>query len=416
MNPMPGNPNPSHSPGADSSESVGLVLAGGGSYGAYEVGVMKALFEGTASVCAGVPIEAQLFAGASVGAINAAMMVAHAECGLAKAAATLEEIWRREMADAPGKCGNGVYRLRGVPPLTNPACVRNPLGLLSDALDDGAYFLQEWLNGGRRFFNSSGSAAHRILKTLNFATLLDLRPLANLVKDIIPLEALARSKKALKVVATNFDSGEIRIFENAEIATVVGHAAILASAAIPIFFPPVQIGDELYVDGGTLQNSPILPAIGTTHTLHVIYMDPDVASIPVETLQSTLAILDRLLVMEWAFTLSQNIEVVDDYNRSYDFLNARHGLPPSGDPRLDQLLKAADRVVAASGGPKWWDLTTIHRYHPTDDLGDLTGLLDFRADRIDALIERGYRDALRHDCARDGCVLSSQSEAARTRL
>ena len=377
---------------------------------------MKALFEGAASVCAGVPLEAQLFAGASVGALNAAVMVAHAEAGLVNAAATLEEIWRREIAEAPGKCGNGIYRLRGIPPLTNPACARNPLGLLGDALGDGSYFLQEWLNGGRRFFNSSGSAAHRILRTLNVATLLDLRPLANLVTDIIPLEALVRSKKTLKVVATNFDSGEIRIFGNAEIATVVGHRALLASAAIPIFFPPVQIGDELYVDGGTLQNSPILSAVGAAHTLHVIYMDPDVASIPVETLESTVAILDRLLVMEWAFTLSQDIEVVNDYNQSYDFLNARHDLPPSGNPRLDQLLKAADRVVASSGGPKWWELTTVHRYHPTDDLGDLTGLLDFGADRIDALIERGYRDALMHDCARDGCVLSPQPKPARIEL
>lgn len=416
MNPMPGNHNPLHSPGADSSESVGVVLAGGGSYGAYEVGVMKALFEGTASVCAGVPLEAQLFAGASVGAVNAAVMVAHAECGLAKAAATLEEIWRREIAEAPGKCGNGVYRLRGIPPLTNPACALNPMGLFSDALNDGAHFLREGLNGGKRFFSSSGSGTHRILETVNLDAFLDLRPLTNLVMDIISLEALARSKKTLKVAATNFDSGEVRIFENAEIATVVGHAAILASAAIPLFFPPVPIGDELYVDGGTLQNSPILPAMGTAHTLHVIYMDPDVESIPVETLQSTLATLDRLLVMEWAFTLSQDIEIVADFNQTYDFLNARHGLPPSADPRLDQLLKAADRVNAASGGPKRWELTTIHRYHPADDLGDLTGLLDFRADRIDALIERGYRDAVMHDCARDGCALPSQSEAARTTL
>ena len=42
----------------------------------------------------------------------------------------------------------------------------------------------------------------------------------------------------------------------------------------------------------------ILQDIGTAGTLHVIYMDPDVSSIPVETIQSTLATLDRLLVTE----------------------------------------------------------------------------------------------------------------------
>jgi NTE family protein len=41
----------------------------------------------------------------------------------------------------------------------------------------------------------------------------------------------------------------------------IGPHHALASAAIPLLFPPVQIDDELYLDGGLRQNTPIAPAL-----------------------------------------------------------------------------------------------------------------------------------------------------------
>ena len=47
----------------------------------------------------------------------------------------------------------------------------------------------------------------------------------------------------------------------------IGPQHALASAAIPLLFPPVRIDGELYLDGGLRQNTPIAPALrlGATH-------------------------------------------------------------------------------------------------------------------------------------------------------
>jgi NTE family protein len=51
----------------------------------------------------------------------------------------------------------------------------------------------------------------------------------------------------------------------------VGPQHALASAAIPLLFPPVRIDGELYLDGGLRQNTPIAPALrlGATHIFAV---------------------------------------------------------------------------------------------------------------------------------------------------
>src|SRR5262249_27390310 len=41
----------------------------------------------------------------------------------------------------------------------------------------------------------------------------------------------------------------------------IGPRHVLASAAIPMLFPAVKIGDEYFTDGGLRQNTPMSPAI-----------------------------------------------------------------------------------------------------------------------------------------------------------
>ncbi len=54
-------------------------------------------------------------------------------------------------------------------------------------------------------------------------------------------------------------------------STHIGPHHALASAAIPMLFPPVKIEDELYLDGGLRQNTPIAPALrlGATHVFAI---------------------------------------------------------------------------------------------------------------------------------------------------
>src|SRR5262249_56154253 len=101
------------------------------------------------------------------------------------------------------------------------------------------------------------------------AGILDVRPMAHLTEREIPWRAVARTLRhghlgALSVSATEVTSGRTVIFmqtgpdgtlpTTAPPRTIVRGALIgpvhaLASAAIPILFPPVRIGRELFMDG-----------------------------------------------------------------------------------------------------------------------------------------------------------------------
>jgi NTE family protein len=123
------------------------------------------------------------------------------------------------------------------------------------------------------------------------AGIFDVSPMAALVQREIPWRAITRTMrsgllKALSVSATEVSTGRTVIFmqtgPNTALPTRapprtliradrIGPQHALASAAIPMLFPPVQIGSQLYVDGGVRQNTPIAPAIrlGASHVLVV---------------------------------------------------------------------------------------------------------------------------------------------------
>jgi predicted acylesterase/phospholipase RssA len=92
-----------------------LVLSGGGAYGAFEVGVMKALFKGECPATNYNPLDPDIFMGTSVGCLNAAFIVSRAGQPLVSTVEELENLWLDEMAENAQGCGNGVYRFRGNP-------------------------------------------------------------------------------------------------------------------------------------------------------------------------------------------------------------------------------------------------------------------------------------------------------------
>jgi NTE family protein len=134
---------------------------------------------------------------------------------------------------------------------------------------------------------------HRVLMGGGAETvgIFDVRPMAKLIEREIPWRAIARTLRrghltALSVSATEVASGRTVIFmqtgpdgalpTTAPPRTVIRGAHIgpphaLASAAIPILFPHVRIGRELFMDGGVRQNTPIAPALrlGATHVFAV---------------------------------------------------------------------------------------------------------------------------------------------------
>jgi NTE family protein len=115
--------------------------------------------------------------------------------------------------------------------------------------------------------------------------------MADLVQREISWRAVSRclrrqQLRALSVSCTEVATGRTVVFmqtspnlvipERAPPRTLfradrIGPQHALASAAIPLLFPPVRIDDELYLDGGLRQNTPIAPALrlGATHIFAV---------------------------------------------------------------------------------------------------------------------------------------------------
>lgn len=171
-----------------------FVLSGGGNLGAGQVGAVLALAERD--------ISPDVVVGTSAGAINASYLAG--DPGI-DGARRLAEIWASVRT-------RDVFRF----PI-------NPLHVLTHLRADALYHA----DGLRLLLERS-----LLYRRIEDATL------------------------ALRVVATNLESGAAVSFDRGPVVD-----AVLASAALPGLFPPVRIGDLLYVDGGVADNVPIAPAV-----------------------------------------------------------------------------------------------------------------------------------------------------------
>lgn len=172
-----------------------FVLAGGGSLGAVEVGMLQALLE--------AGITPDLVVGASVGAVNGVHFAALPD---ASGIARLGEIWRR--------IGRG-----DVFPVSPTRSIRALLGGANSLVSP---------NGLRR-----------------------------LLEEHLPCDALEDTVIPVHVVATDFVSGgEVLLSRGSAVE------AVLASAAIPAIFPPVERDGRTLVDGGIASNTPVTAAVG----------------------------------------------------------------------------------------------------------------------------------------------------------
>lgn len=212
--------------------SLAVILSGGGARGAYEVGVLSYVF-GDLAAARGVPVV-DFICGTSVGAINGTYLAS--------------------VLDNPEP---GVRRLTRI---------WNELAL-GDVLGFGvgqARRLHRLLLGGRRG-----------------AGLFDAEPMTKLIRRGIEWRQLSRNLRsgrlrALTVTATHVPTGRPWCFVDRapDVPLPYGlprsvHVApahilpqhVLASAAIPVVFPPVTIQTDLYCDGGLRLNTPLSPAI-----------------------------------------------------------------------------------------------------------------------------------------------------------
>ena len=147
-------------------------------------------------------------------------------------------------------------------------------------------------------------------------------------------------KIPLAVVATNLTRGRPEIFEHGPLAP-----ALLASAAMPGFLPPVTIKGEQYLDGGLLDNVGLRVA-AERGARHIYVLDTSwdgIAEKPVTTLES---VIGRCMQVVTAFHLQSALEL---YSQRADVVVLRDeslGAPPGADFQATPELIVAGRMVA----------------------------------------------------------------------
>jgi len=386
-----------------SSRKQAVILSGGGADGAYEIGVLKALFSGQSPATAFQPLDPDIITGTSIGSYNAAFLVSQWEThGGPAAIDNLAWVWLNKFSSSPQTCGNGIFRLRGNPwEFINPICfMPNPLKPFTQLAEDSAMLA---LDGLQRVVDlvtaQDASLLERVVDLFNFASFVSREPFMRTLDETICFANIRQSQKQLRIAATDWTSGVLRVFTNHYMTDDLGPLVILASSSIPGFWPPAQIGDLPFVDGGVLMNTPLKLAIDAgADVLHVIYLDPDIQTIPVGDIHNTLGALYRTQTIGWAHSLSNDISIAEHTNKEaayaqliaevIDTLQQR-----DSDKELFKGLPMEEISRHLKQSAHYRQLT-IHLYHPRADLGGPVGLLNFDRNRIQGLIEQGFDDAL----------------------
>lgn len=226
---------------------IGLVLSGGGSRAAYQVGALKALVEQIEASKSPISV----IVGSSIGAVNGLVIGACLKNGVAGAVAELESIWleRTFRNSFAGSASKTFFKAIKV---AIEKCVKNPTpGATSDSIFDPTPLMQRVdqaisLNGGLMPENRSPD-----LKSIAVITAIEgkeRKPLLFLSSKDIP------DKNILQ--GASFEISHVK-----EMSAKHG----FASAALPSVLPPVKIdiegGSVSLVDGGIAQNLPVDPAV-----------------------------------------------------------------------------------------------------------------------------------------------------------
>jgi predicted acylesterase/phospholipase RssA len=394
-----------------------VVLSGGGADGAYEVGVLKALLAGKSSGTQYVPLDPDIFCGTSIGSFNASFLVSKWRQHGRAAISDLENVWLDALAEKPQGGGNGAYRFRANPLdyLDPRYYLPNPIRPLIQLAGDTFDLSWEGLQRSVHLLRSNEPLPERVLTFVNLSSFVIREPLERTVKETIDFDEIRYSPKKLIIAATNWEIGRVEYFVNKDMTGTLGPLAILASSAIPGFFPATPVGAIPYVDGGVLMNTPVEPAIDEgANTVHVIYMDPDVKNMPMADIENTLQTFYRLQLITWAKTVNQDIDgegLINDMARLLEAVD-----PASRDiieSRLQETNPKSKIARRLTRDPVYRSVT-IHRYHPREDLGGVLGFLNLNRDRIKNLMEEGFIDAMDHDCVESKCVLANKPETLNT--
>jgi NTE family protein len=345
----------------NTNECVGLVLSGGGARAAYEVGVLKSIYNGKCPAAKNAPVP-EVFCGTGAGAFNAAVIASRLPGQYPSAIEYLESLWADEIPQEGLMRNNRVFRKRldTAQFFDLPFMWHRPLKSWVLYFGDLNYVLPKLFGGDRQ----------------DLSMWRELSPMHRLISESVNLGVIRDGegglgpRRSLRVIATEKGTGKPHIFKNSDFDEEIGYKAIWASCALPKIFPTVDIRGKEYLYGGLVMQAPLEPAVeaGAT-TIHLIHNEPKPEQRQGET-GDALEAMNRSVSATLAATLEKDLD------------NRR---------RANAVSNGGKRVV-------------VHQYRPKAVLGGGKGLLDFSRENVEAAIAAGERDASQHDCAASGCI------------
>lgn len=374
-------------------ESIGLVLAGGGARGAYEVGVLSVLLPWLEHKHGQRP---NVVVGTSVGALNTTYIAAHAH----QDAAMLFEEGRKAWLEIS-------YR-----------DVLEPLLSIDELTTIGRLAINLVFGGVASYSLLDPAPLMRTLKEL-----IDFEKIHDNVRD--PQVAL----RACAVVATAAHTNRSVVFHDGGrnpaaderrgidyVPTRILEEHVRASAAIPVAFPAVEVDRPnrargWYFDGGTRLNTPIKPALELEARRVIVIGLNSVAPAPKSKQRPDLfdgatQIVQGLLVdpvMNDVETLATINETLFQSGKSPGSHEQRRVVPyifiaPRTPNRIGQIAQEVYRehYTGLRGLARSRDLALLGRLVGPDrnpTRGELFSYLFFAPEFATALIELGREDA-----------------------
>ncbi len=335
--------------------NVGLVLSGGGARGAYEVGVLRYLRE---RIPFATPFN--VITGTSVGAINGAYIAATCDRPRAQAR-MLQRVWMEMTIDSV--YGMSWRQLRKLPTI-----------LFGQDLPKTPH-------GGR------------------VGGLVDTSALEALVRKRIPWRGITENIHrghlgAFACTATEMATGISTVFmQNAAgargrwphgpnemiVPTSITAAHTLASAAIPLLFPAIRVGDQFYLDGALRQNTPLRPAmrLGANRLLVVGLSRHETTQVRRQrqrmraeySYPNTFFLLGKMLNALMLDKVETDLQRIEQTNILIDAGEAEFG------------LDFGTRLASAMNRPPYRKIQTC-MIHPSEDLGKIAWEL-VRSGRLD---------------------------------
>lgn len=205
---------------------IGLVLAGGGGKGAYELGVWKALDE------LKLTKYITVFSGTSIGAFNSVLFAMN---DMKKA----DELWEEVTMDK-------------LVPISKSELIKRGIGLYIGGknLQLAKKFLNYKLEHGAI---SNDGAIEVVEKYLDF----------NKIKE---------NNKICYAACTKLSDFSAKYFKINEFDEETGKKIVLASASLPLIYDCTEVLGEKYIDGGIADNIPIQPVYGENCNIIIVVL------------------------------------------------------------------------------------------------------------------------------------------------